>query len=91
MTTCVLIVPAANKAAANDLGSVLGLGDGNYSIPLTTGTGTTHWATNVADPDEWFIELANDMQGDLPSLRLVLADTFEEAIADAGLSRVPDE
>ena len=91
MTTCVLIVPAADKAAANDLGSVLGLGDGNYSIPLTMGAGTTHWATNVADPDEWFIELANDMQGDLPSLQLVLADTFEEAITNAGLSRVPDE
>lgn len=57
MSVCVIIIPDGVKDHANELGSLMGWGGGNYLVPLSAdgSAPATHWATAATDPAPAFV------------------------------------
>lgn len=85
MTSAVLIVSDAAKAAGNALGESMGWGPNNYSVALSP-TGTlpaTHWGCRVEVSQGFFDLLANPPKEAIPVIALVEMD-FQETDDKAG-------
>lgn len=85
MTSAVLIVSDAAKAAGNALGESMGWGPNNYSVALSQ-TGTlpaTHWGCRVEVSQGFFDLLANPPEEAIPVITLVEMD-FQETDDKAG-------
>lgn len=78
MTSAVLIVPAADRDAANAFGESMGWGPNNYSVPLTSdGTTVSHYGCR-ADVTQGFLDLmANPPPEAAPVLSVLIADFRE--------------
>lgn len=77
MTSAVLIVPTADRDAANALGESMGWGPNNYSVPLTDGTSVTHYGCR-ADVTQTFIDmLANPPPEAAPVVAVLISDFRE--------------
>ena len=95
MTSAVLIVPAADRDAANAFGETMGWGPNNYSVALTTdGTTISHYGCR-ADVSQGFIDLmANPPAEAAPILAVLISDIreadgyshFHEVISANGLT-----
>ena len=79
MTSAVLIVSDAAKAAGNALGESMGWGPNNYSVALSQ-TGilpATHWGCRAEVSQEFFDLLANPPEEAIPVITLVEMDFRE--------------
>lgn len=85
MTSAVLIVSDAAKAAGNALGESMGWGPNNYSVALSpTGVlSATHWGCRVEVSQGFFDLLANPPEEAVPVIALVQMD-FRETDDKAG-------
>jgi hypothetical protein len=77
MTSAVLIVPAADRDAANALGESMGWGPNNYSVPLTDGTDITHYGCR-ADVTQTFIDMVENPTPEAQPIVDVLIYDFRE-------------
>ena len=84
MTSAVLIVPAAAKAAANAFGESMGWGADNYTVALSSdGQTVTHWGCRV-DVTQGFLDLMADPPPEAAPLLAVLIADFRETSDAAG-------
>lgn len=85
MTSAVLIVSDAAKAAGNALGESMGWGPNNYSVALSPSGSlpATHWGCRVEVSQEFFDLLANPPEEAIPVIPLVEMD-FRETDDKAG-------
>jgi hypothetical protein len=78
MTSAVLIVPAADRDAANALGESMGWGPNNYSVPLTPdGTAISHYGCR-ADVTQTFIDMVANPTPEAQPIVDVLTYDFRE-------------
>ena len=104
-TSAVLILPAAYRAAGNQLAAEMGwqpvdADPGTYSIPLLTGDTLTHWGCR-ADVTAGFIDMVENPAPEVQPLVAVLIwdwrvtgdpyTHFLDVIAGQGLTTLPDE
>lgn len=85
MTSAVLIVSDAAKAAGNALGENMGWGPNNYSVALSPSGSlpATHWGCRVEVSQGFFELLANPPEEAIPVIALVEMD-FRETEDKAG-------
>lgn len=85
MTSAVLIVSDAAKAAGNALGENMGWGPNNYSVALSPSGSlpATHWGCRVEVSQGFFDLLANPPEQAIPVIALVEMD-FRETDDKAG-------
>lgn len=85
MTSAVLIVSDAAKAAGNALGESMGWGPNNYSVALSPSGSlpATHWGCRVEVSQGFFDLLANPPKEAIPVIALVEMD-FRETEDKAG-------
>jgi hypothetical protein len=66
MKSCVLIVPLAYHAAANQLAELMGWGPNSYSVPLSASGPATHYGLHAWVTPEFEAMIAGAGQGEMP-------------------------
>ena len=99
MTSAVLILPDAYRAAGDAFGVAQGWGDGNFSVPLSASgtTPVTHYGCR-ADVTEGFLAMMADPPPEAVPLLAVMVSSFADGVqpydhwistlAENGLMRV---
>lgn len=102
MTSAVLILPTAYRAAGNAFGVSQGWGEGNFSVPMSASglPPATHWGCR-ADVSGGFLEMMADPPAEAMPLLAVMVSSFDDnaapldhwmaTLAANGLVRVQDE
>jgi len=102
MTSAVLILPDAYRAAGDAFGVAQGWGGGNFSVPLSAdGLETvTHWGCR-ADVTEGFLAMMADPPPEAVPLLAVMVSSFADGVApydhwiatlaESSLTRVQDD
>ena len=82
MTSAVLILPDAYRAAGDAFGVVQGWGDGNFSVPLSASgtTPVTHYGCR-ADVTEGFLAMMADPPPEAVPLLAVMVSSFADGVA----------
>ena len=82
MTSAVLILPSAYRAAGNAFGVAQGWGEGNFSVPLSaTGLSpATHWGCR-ADVSGGFLELMANPPAEAMPLVAAMMSSFDDNAA----------
>ena len=81
MTSAVLILPDAYRAAGDAFGVAQGWGDGNFSVPLSASgtTPVTHYGCR-ADVTEGFLAMMADPPPEAVPLLAVMVSSFADGV-----------
>lgn len=81
MTSAVLIVPDADRNAANALGESMGWGPNNYSVALSADGAepATHWGCR-ADVSQTFLDLMANPPAEAAPVLAVLISDFSDGL-----------